>query len=437
MDHIGSLKPDPRNARRHTSRNVGMIADAMHEVGAARSIVIDEDNVILAGNATIEAAAAAGIERLRIVDADGEEIIAVRRSGLTPEQKRRLALFDNRAAELAEWDGAVIASLTEDTDLSGLFADDELAAILARLEPAAGLTDPDDVPDPPADPVTQPGDLWHLGRHRLLCGDSEQEHELDRLTDGRTPDLLHTDPPYGISIVAVKGLAAAGQVGGSKPFGSINNASRQTPTVEARGRLGVTNGVKTKPSAVKDRALGSVQRGPKSKNQIIQANLYPVIHNDDRPFDPLPWLDAAPVVILWGSNYYADKLPVSSCWICWDKREDITRNSFADCELAWCSKQAPARVFHHLWNGLHKGSQYGERRTHPTEKPVALFEEIGKMFAADGLWLDPYAGTGAQIIAAEQCGTTCYAAEIEPMYCDVIVTRWQNFTGQTAERIDD
>lgn len=129
-NHIGDLTHDPRNARKHNPRNVGQIVNAMHDVGAARSIVIDEDGVILAGNATIEAAAQAGIERLRIVDADGEEIIAVRRSGLTPEQKTRLALADNRAAELAEWDTDVLAELSAEVDLSGMWHDWELAALV-------------------------------------------------------------------------------------------------------------------------------------------------------------------------------------------------------------------------------------------------------------------------------------------------------------------
>jgi ParB-like chromosome segregation protein Spo0J len=148
-DHIGQLKPDPRNARRHTARNVGLIADALNEVGAARSIVIDESGVILAGNATVEAAAQAGIEGLRIIDADGDEIIAVRRSNLTPEQKRRLALFDNRAAELAEWDPTILESMTGDTDLTGLFRDDELAEILNRVQD----DDDDEAPSLGGDPT--------------------------------------------------------------------------------------------------------------------------------------------------------------------------------------------------------------------------------------------------------------------------------------------
>lgn len=132
-DSLASLKPDPNNARRHTPRNVGMIESALREIGAARSIVIDETNTVLAGNATIEAAAAAGIERVQIVDADGETIIAVRRSGLTDEQKTKLALYDNRAAELAGWDAEVLAQLADDgADLSAFWFEDELALILDR-----------------------------------------------------------------------------------------------------------------------------------------------------------------------------------------------------------------------------------------------------------------------------------------------------------------
>lgn len=146
MPTIADLKSDPRNARRHTPRNVATIVNALHEVGAARSIVIDENNVILAGNATIEAAAEAGIDRVRVVEADGEEIIAVRRSGLTPEQKTRLALYDNRSAELAEWDPAVLSDLAADVDLSAFWYEPELDRILAGLDDA-----------PPFDPAAERG----------------------------------------------------------------------------------------------------------------------------------------------------------------------------------------------------------------------------------------------------------------------------------------
>jgi hypothetical protein len=128
---LASLTPDPRNARTHSERNVDLIAQSLQELGAARSIVVDENGVVLAGNATVTAAQHAGIDRVRVVDTDGSELVAVRRTGLSPEQKRRLALLDNRTAELASWDTEVLASLADDTDLSALWEPDELAELLA------------------------------------------------------------------------------------------------------------------------------------------------------------------------------------------------------------------------------------------------------------------------------------------------------------------
>lgn len=137
ITHIGDLTPDPKNARKHNPRNVGMIVDALHEVGAARSIVVDEDGVVLAGNATVEAAAEAGITKVMVVDADGETIVAVRRTGLTEREKTRLALFDNRAAELAGWDAAALAeyAVNDPGALDSLFTKGELDALGASAVP--------------------------------------------------------------------------------------------------------------------------------------------------------------------------------------------------------------------------------------------------------------------------------------------------------------
>ncbi len=198
---LEALTPDPRNARRHNDRNLVQIEAALREVGAARSVVVDETGVILAGNATMQAAMKAGLSRVRVVEADGTELVAVRRVNLTPEQKRRLALFDNRAAELAEWDTEVLASLADDTDFSGLWDDHDLADLLAKVDatPSDLLGDPDAVPDPPAEPVTQPGDVWTLGRHRLLCGDATSREDISRLMGSDLAALVFTDPPYGVA----------------------------------------------------------------------------------------------------------------------------------------------------------------------------------------------------------------------------------------------
>lgn len=128
--HIRDLVPDPANRRLHNPRNIGMVVDALQHVGAARSIVVDEDNVVLAGNGVVEAAAEAGITRVRVIDADGSEVIAIRRSGLTPEQKRALAIYDNRAGELAEWNAEQLkADMSSDLDLKAFFFEEEIKAL--------------------------------------------------------------------------------------------------------------------------------------------------------------------------------------------------------------------------------------------------------------------------------------------------------------------
>jgi len=160
--HWGSFIPDPEECPQTHASQRGMIERSLQEVGAARSIVIDEEGRILAGNATVEAAALAGIENVQVVEADGETIIAVRRSGLTEEQKRRLALYDNRTAELAEWDVDVLAELDEEA-LEGLFDGDELAALLG------------DLPDPGSALVEDVPEIWAIV---VECDDEQQQVEL-------------------------------------------------------------------------------------------------------------------------------------------------------------------------------------------------------------------------------------------------------------------
>jgi ParB-like chromosome segregation protein Spo0J len=136
LTHIGDLVPDAQNRRRHTAKNIAMVVEALHQVGAARSIVIDEDGVILAGNASVSAAVQSGITKVQVLDTDGDTLVAVRRRGLSPEQKRALALYDNRSAELADWDIAQLAAdVAEGFDLSAFFEADELLDLLGDDAP--------------------------------------------------------------------------------------------------------------------------------------------------------------------------------------------------------------------------------------------------------------------------------------------------------------
>ena len=381
MQHIRELTPDPSNRRRHNPRNLGMLVDALQKVGASRSIVVDEDGLILAGNGVVEAASEAGITKLQIVEADGDTIVAVRRRGLTPGQKRDLAIYDNRTAELAEWNVEQLAAdLKNGEDLSAFFYDDEVKALLAGAEGVkAGLTDPDVVPaERPTGIVA--GDLFELGAHRLLCGDSTSKADVARAVGATRLGLVLTDPPYGIDLLGSK----PGRVGGGTP---------EYPT-----------------------------------------RMFAAVHGDERQFDPRPLLLLADDVVVWGANYFAHLLPASKCWFVWNKNHPVDR-TFANCELAWTSlKNRHAKVYSVTWDGWTKQGEDGAK-VHPTQKPVKLFTDILADIAIADAVFDGYAGSGTTLIACEQTARACVAVEISPDYCQVIIDRWEAFTGQKAVKV--
>jgi hypothetical protein len=374
ITHLRDLTPDPANARAHTPRNVGLIQDALQEVGAARSIVIDEHGTILAGNATVEAAAAAGIERVQVVDADGETIIAVRRTGLSPKQKSRLALFDNRSGEEARWNLEVLQAMQDDAPdlLAGLFRADELAALLAgvgvAVEPGAGGDDFTTEPDP-AQTRVQPGDVWQIGPHIVACLDATDPDAVQRIAGALTPTFVWADPPYGIDL-----LDKPGNVGLSKVYRPVaGDATNQTA--------------------------------------IDLSTLHRAL-----------WPNA--VQVWWGANHYADALPASPCWIVWYK--DHPGMSFADAELAWVNQDRHVRVFTHAWSGAHRASERGVPRMHVNQKPVALcdwvFTQYGKR--ADVI-VDPCVGSGPSVVAAHRMGDgrRVVGFDLDPACIDMCLRR--------------
>lgn len=415
-----------------------MLDDSLRQNGAGRSILVDKHGNVIAGNKTQERAVDLGLTDAIVVQTDGKQIVVVQRTDIdldTPEG-RRLAIADNRVGQVdLNWNPEALKELEAGgVDLEQFWFPDELADLLNAPnedeqggDPSAAMSRAEEWRDKWD---VQAGHLWQIGRHRLLCGSAYDKEAITRLLDGRSPDLLHIDPPYGIGIVqeANKSIQRKSSDWSSPKTISLTNGNKkQKPGFSRTGAIA---------SPTTDAAFrtGSTMRRSR-KAIIVQPNLYPVMQNDDHPFDPHEFLDVAPIVVMWGANYYADRLPAKSGWIIWDKREGITRNHFADCELAWTNQDKPSRIFYHLWNGLHRGSQVGQARYHPTEKPIALFEEIGKLLADGGLWLDLFAGSGPQFIAAENTGATCYGAEIEILYAAMILERLSKI-GLSPVRVD-
>lgn len=386
MTSINNLKSDHKNARRRTDRSSELIKESLQRYGAARSIVIDEDNRILAGNGTIEGAKAAGIKNIRIIETEGDEIIAVRRTGLSEDQKVGLALADNRTADLSEWDQEMLHRLSEEHDIEPWFNQEDLDELLnvTELDPEEGKTDPDEVPEAPEDPITKPGDLWILGNHRLLCGDSTNIQHVERLMDGKKADMVFTDPPYGMNLD--------------------------------------TDYTK----------MGS----NRSYDSVIA---------DDEQYDAgflLSTFAYCEEIFLWGADYYVETLrrtyPNLGSWIVWDKYSDEGRKGLLDgkfgsaFETCW-SKTQHKRELARVLVTTNYTARGDETRVHPTQKPVALaewfFERWGK---AGDLVVDLYGGSGTTLIACEKTSRHCRMMELDPAYCDVIVKRWEDFTGKTA-----
>lgn len=303
--------------------------------------------------------------------------------GLTEDQEKAIIIRDN--GSFGEWDFSILACEWSDLPLEDWGVDLPDNWLSGAQEVVEDDFDGQAEAGKILEPVTQSGDVWLFGRHRILCGDATKKVDLERLLGADRVNLLLTDPPYGINIVSrVNKATGKGQIGGGGKQYSPVIGDHTTETARKTYRLSQELGIGR--------------------------------------------------LILWGGNYFSTFLPPSPCWIVWDKRIDNSSNNFADCEMAWTSMKSPARMYRQVWNGYTregKRSIEGSKRTHPTQKPVGLFAFCIQNYAeTGGIILDPFLGSGPALIAAEQLGRTCYGMEMDPVYCDVICKRWEAFTGK-------
>lgn len=331
-------------------------------------LVNRQDNVLIvyAGNMRTRAAIELGwVDIPCIVDDD-----------LPVDVMRKRALRDNQ--EYGEWDHDILAN---EWDL-------ELATLdLPELRPLElaeeGTPEEDDfTADLTAKYEVKQGDIFCLGDHRLMCGDSTVFKDVEALLDGVTVDFVMTDPPYGINVLGSEGLVGSKAVK-SRPFAGDNSTEVARDSYAVLASLPATKNVPT---------------------------------------------------IIWGGNYFTDFLPPSRAWVVWLKRyEDLRdRNDFADAELAWVSMDGNVRVFPHIWNGMNKGAERGITRVHPTQKPIGLLADVLTHYQAGEVVLDLFGGSGSTLIACEQTNRTCYMMEVDPYYCSVIIERWEKLTNRSA-----
>ena len=376
---INNIKPYKKNPRKNEDA-IPYVMESIKQFGFKNPVILDKDNVIVAGHTRIESAKRLGITEIPCIYADD----------LTDEQIRAFRLADNKVAEIAEWDIDLLDTELDDIlniDMSDFGFDLDL-----EDEEEKEIIE-DEVPEVPEEPKAKLGDIYQLGNHRLMCGDSTKEEDVAKLMNGIKADMVFTDPPYGIDVVQGK------KVGGDKPFGKVGG-----------GNIVKSN---TYSSIIGDETTDTARKNYEIVKEI----------SDNQ--------------IIFGGNYFTDFLKPSKCWCVWDKQNT---GNFADVELAWTSFDKGAKIYHYLWNGLvREGSRDLElsKRVHPTQKPVGMIINILKDFTEENnSIIDCFGGSGSTLIACEQLNRKCYMMELDPHYISVIIERYINFTGNDVYRIN-
>ena len=401
---ITDLQPDPQNPNRGTACGQRLLAESLKAYKAGRSVVVDRNGVVIAGNKTVAEATALDLP-IHVVETTGEALVIVQRTDLvlaTDPVARQLAVADNRTAEMnLEWDPALLAGFVANgIDLSSFWTPKELEMIGA-LPAAVGRT-PEDAVVPIAETTIQPGDIFELGSHRLGCGDATDAAFVSRLVGADTPTILITDPPYGDDYDASWRVEAGRP--GRHAVGRVTNDDR----VDWRAAFALFPGhvayifhAGLHAGEVAD-AITSC--GFELRAQIIWAKPHFVLGRGDFHWQHEP-------------AWYAVRAGQSSNW-----SGDRTQST-----LWTIPNLNPFSGGHDADNAV---------TGHSTQKPVALYERALLNNSAPGdVMLDAFAGSGTAFIAAEKTGRRCLGLEVEPRYVQVILDRWTAFTGGTARKV--
>ncbi|GIX39073.1 MAG: methyltransferase [Silanimonas sp.] len=393
---IDKLLPYVRNARQHSDEQIAQIAASIAEFGFVNPILTGADGVLVAGHGRLAAARKLGLPTVPVVVLDH----------LTPTQRRALVLADNRLAELATWDDALLRIELEalqddgfDLDLTGFDAD-ALAELLADEEPQIeGRTEDDAIPEMPEEPVSRPGDVWRLGPHRLVCGDATTAEAYARLfPDGERADMVFTDPPYNVNYA---NSAKDKLRGKHRPI--LNDALGE----------GFYDFLYDALALIMAHTRGAIYIAMSSSELDTLQAAFRAAGGHWSTF--IIW--AKNTFTLGRSDYQRQYEPILYGW-----PEGATRH--------WCGDRDQGDVW--------QIKKPAKNDLHPTMKPVELVERAIRNSSRPGdVVLDPFGGSGTTLIAAEKCGRIARLIELDPKYADVIVRRWQDWTGQQATREAD
>ena len=382
---ILDIVPYAKNAKKHDNRQINNVAESIKQYGFVQPIVIDKNNVVVIGHCRLLAA-----KQLKM-----KEVPCVCVDDLTEEQVKALRIVDNKSNE-SEWDFDILPDELAELDLSDFdfdFGIEDEAEETEIVEDEAPEVDED------SEPITKLGDIWQLGRHRLMCGDSTDKATVEMLMDGKKADMVFTDPPYGMNLdtdySSMKSEIFKGGIGGKKyDAGKVDEFH------------------------------------PEMINAVLSIS--------------------AKEVFMWGADYFAELLPNKNdgSWIVWDKRANGNNDDAEDCssdkmygscfELCWSKKKHKRDIARVKWAGIFgMSSQDQNKRFHPTQKPLELCGWFLKRYSKENEnIIDLFGGSGSTLIACEQLDRNCFMMELDEKYCDVIIKRWEKFTGEKAVLIN-
>ena len=389
MVRTTDLIPYARNSRTHSEAQVAKIAASIKEFGFLNPIIIDGESGIIAGHGRVMAANKLGLQSVPCIEA----------VHLSEAQKRAYVIADNRLALDAGWDNDLLKIELQDLDANGFdlsltgFEVGEIAAFLT--EPTAGLTDEDAVPDVPVQPVTVLGDVWLMGNHRLMCGDSTSIDAVETLMDGKKADMVFTDPPYNIASDSENYAANV-----SKSMNDLKNSDWD-------------NGF------------------------VVTDSVASIMHASAENVTVYIWTSHFLIADMWNAlKEWAD----FTSYLVWSKPNPMPslskRHPTWNSELCVYASKGSKRTVN-FPDGKHFLSVREVTKksdgSHPTQKPIELIEPIVEFSSNKGqIILDLFGGSGSTLIACEKTGRTARMMELDPKYCDVIVKRWQDFTGKIA-----
>ena len=379
--NINEVIPYPDNPRKNDNA-VDAVAESIKQCGYCSPIVIDEDNVILAGHTRLKA-----LKKLK-----WKEVECVRKTGLTEEQKKKYRILDNKTNELAEWDFDLLEEEIDGLDFDGF----DFGFDMSAFEEPQEIVE-DEVPevDEDSEPITQLGDIWQLGDHRLMCGDSTDAGTVAILMDGKQADLFLTDPPYNVAYE-----------GKTKDALTIENDKMESD----KFREFLTSAFTAAVSVLKEGGGFYIWFASRE-----HCNFETALNDSGLEVrQELIWKKNT--MVLGRQDYQWKHEPCLYGW-----KDGASHNWYSDrCQTTILEFDKPAR------NG-----------EHPTMKPVELFAyQIQNSTKKNDIVLDLFGGSGTTIIACEQTGRIGYSMELDPKYCDVIIKRYENLTGKKAVKIN-